>query len=132
MASQMFAPMGQQPAQQAATSSQPAPSGRFAPKGAGSSGIASTNNSQEDPFEVLQKLKKMLDAGLIKQEQFDAKQAEILNHAFTDNDGILRAIHSSDLAEQQEKPEETEIWNKLEESMAYVQLCIVPCSKSDC
>lgn len=54
MAQQMFAPM-QQPAQQAA---QPA---------------------AEDPMETLGKLKKMLDAGLIEQSEYDAKKAEILS-----------------------------------------------------
>ena len=34
---------------------------------------------QEDPFEVLAKLKKMLDAGLIEQEEYDAKKKEILS-----------------------------------------------------
>ncbi len=33
----------------------------------------------EDPIEVLGKLKKMLDAGLIEQAEFDAKKAEILS-----------------------------------------------------
>ena len=55
MAQQMFAPM-QQPMQQAAPA-QPA----------------------QDPMEVLAKFKKMLDAGLIEQAEYDAKKAEILS-----------------------------------------------------
>ena len=35
-------------------------------------------NVQEDPFEVLAKMKKMLDAGLISQAEYDAKKAEVL------------------------------------------------------
>ena len=40
-----------------------------------------TNPTQgeEDPVEVLSKLKKMLDAGLIEQAEYDAKKTEILN-----------------------------------------------------
>ena len=34
--------------------------------------------AQEDPFEALSKFKKMLDAGLITQEDYDAKKKEIL------------------------------------------------------
>ena len=33
----------------------------------------------EDPMEVLGKLKKMLDAGLIEKSEYDAKKAEILS-----------------------------------------------------
>lgn len=59
MAQQMFAPMQQQPMQQA----QPAPAQAPA----------------QDPMEVLGKLKKMLDAGLIEQAEYDAKKAEVLS-----------------------------------------------------
>lgn len=38
----------------------------------------SKQTTAEDPVEVLQKLKKMLDAGLIEQAEYDAKKAEIL------------------------------------------------------
>ena len=55
MAQQMFAPM--QPMQQA----------------------AATQPAAEDPMETLAKLKKMLDAGLIEQAEYDAKKAEILS-----------------------------------------------------
>lgn len=79
MASQMFAPMNQQPAQQPVQPAQPAPSGRFAPKGAGNTEVSPSNNSQEDPIETLAKLKKMLDAGLIDQSEYDAKKIEILS-----------------------------------------------------
>ena len=33
----------------------------------------------DDPMEVLGKLKKMLDAGLIEQSEFDSKKADILS-----------------------------------------------------
>lgn len=36
-------------------------------------------NAAADPMEVLSKLKKMLDAGLIEQAEYDAKKAEILS-----------------------------------------------------
>ena len=39
----------------------------------------SAQPSAEDPMEVLGKLKKMLDAGLIEQAEYDAKKAEILS-----------------------------------------------------
>jgi membrane protease subunit (stomatin/prohibitin family) len=54
MAQQTFAPAQQAPAQQAAPAA-------------------------EDPMEVLAKLKRMLDAGLIEQAEYDAKKAEILS-----------------------------------------------------
>lgn len=78
MANQMFSPMNQQTQQQPVQPSQPTPSGRFAPKGAGvpQSGAQS---SAEDPMETLGKLKKMLDAGLIEQSEYDAKKAEVLS-----------------------------------------------------
>ena len=79
MASQMFAPMNQQPAQQSVQPAQPTPSGRFAPKGGGNAGASQPASSQEDPMETLAKLKKMLDAGLIEQNEYDAKKAEILS-----------------------------------------------------
>ena len=77
MANQMFAPMNQQAPQQPAQPSQPTPSGRFAPKGSGAAQPAS-QSSGEDPMEMLGKLKKMLDAGLIEQAEYDAKKAEVL------------------------------------------------------
>ncbi len=77
MANQMFAPMNQQ-TQQPPQPSKPTPSGRFAPKGAETSKTES-KSSTEDPIETLNKLKKMLDAGLIDQSEYDAKKAEILS-----------------------------------------------------
>lgn len=53
------------------------PSGRFTQKSA-SPAPANTANA-EDPVEVLGKLKKLLDAGLIEQAEYDAKKAEILS-----------------------------------------------------
>lgn len=38
-----------------------------------------TSVSAEDPMEKLAKLKKMLDAGLIEQFEYDAKKSEILS-----------------------------------------------------
>ena len=53
----------------------------FNPNGQSSAplGNSGTNVSSEDPMEKLSKLKKMLDAGLIEQAEYDAKKAEILN-----------------------------------------------------
>ena len=78
MANQMFSPMNQQAPQQPAQPSQPTPSGRFAPKGSGAA-QPSTQSQAEDPMETLGKLKKMLDAGLIEQAEYDAKKAEVLS-----------------------------------------------------
>lgn len=78
MANQMFAPMNQQAPQQPTQPSQPKPSGRFAPKGSGAA-QPSTQSPAEDPMETLGKLKKMLDAGLIEQAEYDAKKAEVLS-----------------------------------------------------
>lgn len=52
-----------------------------APGAAGNApGAAGTTpGNAEDPIETLGKLKKMLDAGLIEQAEFDAKKAEILS-----------------------------------------------------
>lgn len=78
MANQMFAPMNQQAPQQPTQPSQPTPSGRFAPKGSGAA-QPSTQSPAEDSMETLGKLKKMLDAGLIEQAEYDAKKAEVLS-----------------------------------------------------
>lgn len=78
MANQMFSPMNQQTQQQPMQPSQPTPSGRFAPKGA-TAPQSGTSGAAEDPMETLGKLKKMLDAGLIEQAEYDAKKAEILS-----------------------------------------------------
>lgn len=80
MANQMFAPMNQGMQQQPVTPQQQTPvtgSGRFAPKGSGTP--QPTQSSSEDPMEVLSKLKKLLDAGLIEQSEYDAKKREILS-----------------------------------------------------
>ena len=78
MAQQMFAPMnnafpqqGQQ--QQIMTNTS---SGRFTQKSAEQSASSSTS---EDPVETLVKLKKMLDAGLISKEKYEAKVDEVLS-----------------------------------------------------
>ena len=80
MANQMFEPMHkqQQPTNNAAYQA-PVQNSRFAPKN--NTAAADPSGSQgtsEDPIEVLGKLKKMLDAGLIEQAEYDAKKAEIL------------------------------------------------------
>ncbi len=83
MANQMFAPMNQQshhddPIQH---QHQPVVSGRYAPKGTmqPDEQLQQTKPSSEDPVEVLAKLKKMLDAGLITQEQYNAKVNEVMS-----------------------------------------------------
>lgn len=80
MANQMLAPMNQGMQQQPVTPQQQTPvtgSGRFAPKGSGTP--QPTQSSSEDPMEVLSKLKKLLDAGLIEQSEYDTKKREILS-----------------------------------------------------
>ena len=72
MAQQMFTPMTNTYTQQPPV--QAAPSGRFTQQNA-----AQAQPAAEDPMEVLGKLKKMLDAGLIEQAEYDAKKAEILS-----------------------------------------------------
>lgn len=47
--------------------------------GTGGMQPASGTSLQSDPVEVLSKMKKLLDAGLISQEQYDAKVNEIMN-----------------------------------------------------
>ena len=68
MAQQMFAPMQQQPMQQQPMQQTPQ---QAAP--------AAAPAAVQDPMEVLGKLKKMLDMGLIEQAEYDAKKAEILS-----------------------------------------------------
>lgn len=76
IAQQVFAPTNNGFApQQPSNPTQNAPSGRFTQKGATT---ATSTDNAEDPMEVLGKLKKMLDAGLIEQAEYDAKKAEIL------------------------------------------------------
>lgn len=78
MAQQMFSPMSGNINQQSQQPVQSAPSGRFTQKGA-SMNSTTNSSSAEDPLEILSKLKKLLDAGLIEQHEYDAKKAEILN-----------------------------------------------------
>lgn len=77
MANQMFVPMNQQ-TQQPTQPSQPMPSGRFTAKGSMEAG-SGFRNTTEEPMETLGKLKKMLDAGLIEQSEYDTKKAEVLS-----------------------------------------------------
>ena len=75
IAQQVFSPAqnGFAP-QQPTNPTQNTPSGRFTQK---SAEPANASNA-EDPMEVLGKLKKLLDAGLIEQAEYDAKKSEIL------------------------------------------------------
>lgn len=77
IAQQVFAPAqnGFGP-QQPTNPTQNAPSGRFTQK---SAAPATPAGNTEDPMETLSKLKKLLDAGLIEQAEYDAKKAEILS-----------------------------------------------------
>ena len=72
MAQQMFAPMNN--SQQQTQQQVPQRSSRFVQQSA-----VSLSTQKEDPMEVLGKLKKLLDAGLIDQAQYDAKASEILS-----------------------------------------------------
>lgn len=76
MAQQMFAPMTNPAAQPQQHPIQSTPSRRFTQQ---SAAPAQTQAATEDPMEVLGKLKKLLDAGLIEQAEYDAKKAEILS-----------------------------------------------------
>ena len=78
MANQMFAPMYPQDSQPFNQPSQPTPSGRFVPKDS-EFAQPSVQISTEDPVETLTKLKRLLDAGLIEQAEYDAKKSEILS-----------------------------------------------------
>ena len=62
--------------QQPTNPTQNAPSGRFTQKNSAS--VTPAVNA-EDPMETLGKLKKLLDAGLIEQAEYDAKKTEILS-----------------------------------------------------
>lgn len=75
MAQQMFAPMSNAPAQQPVYQGS---SGRFVQEGAQAAG-SNNGTAADDPMETLSKLKNLLDAGLIEQEEYDAKKVEILN-----------------------------------------------------
>lgn len=83
MANHMFEPMNQQSQQtQPVQQQQPGSSGRFAPKGTVQPNQQTHPQLQpatEDPFDTLAKLKRMLDAGLISQEKYDAKVDEVMS-----------------------------------------------------
>jgi membrane protease subunit (stomatin/prohibitin family) len=63
--------------QQPTNPTQNTPSGRFTQKSA--TPVPDNTANTEDPMEVLGKLKKLLDAGLIEQAEYDAKKSEILS-----------------------------------------------------
>lgn len=79
MAQQMFAPMSSSTPVQQPQPFQQAPSRRFSSPPQPNNTQSPPSPSQEDPMEVLGKLKRMLDAGLIEQAEYDAKKAEILS-----------------------------------------------------
>lgn len=56
----------------------PQPQG-FGGQGRFGTGASQQSAAQPDPMESLSKMKQLLDAGLIKQEQYDAKVAEIMS-----------------------------------------------------
>jgi len=76
LANNMFSPLQQQ-----TQPTTPQPSGRFAPKTAHPPESPSPNApaGDNDPVGTLKKLKDMLDMGLIAQDVYDAKKAEILS-----------------------------------------------------
>lgn len=74
IAQQVFAPVTPGYGQQFQAPVQQAPSGRFTQQSA----AQASESKEEDPMEILGKLKKMLDAGLIERAEYDAKKAEIL------------------------------------------------------
>lgn len=77
MAQQMFSPMQPQtPPQQPV---QPTQSSRFVQRNAGNETPTNAQPTPEDPVVALQKLKTMLDAGLIPQEVYNSKMNEILS-----------------------------------------------------
>ncbi len=81
IAQQVFAPVtGSGIPQQQPPTTQATPSGRFTQRTAQPTNPTQTTTPvQEDPIAVLGKLKKMLDAGLIEQSEYDTKKAEILS-----------------------------------------------------
>ena len=76
IAQQVFAPTQNGFAPPPTNPTQNTPSGRFTQKSATPTTPA---ENAEDPMETLGKLKKLLDAGLIEQAEYDAKKAEILS-----------------------------------------------------
>lgn len=78
MASQMFEPMANLN-QQSNQSATPAPTGRFTQQSAEPAPTPAPAPMADDPVESLGKLKRLLDAGLIDQSEYDAKKAEILS-----------------------------------------------------
>lgn len=71
MAQQIFSPM---------TNIQQQPMQSAQPEGVPQErDVVSKSNVVEDPMETLTKLKKLLDAGLIEQSEYDAKKAEVLS-----------------------------------------------------
>lgn len=80
MAQQMFAPMTSSAASSNTASAPVAPSGRFTQQSATLDNASSNSSATlDDPEETLAKLKRLLEAGLIEQSEYDAKKAEILS-----------------------------------------------------
>ena len=83
MANQMFEPMSNSPRQNMPNAEPQVgtPSGRFTQQSTTPQTTVETPTPsvQDDPVETLSKLKRMLDAGLIEQSEYDAKKTEILS-----------------------------------------------------
>lgn len=77
MAQQMFSPMQQQTSPQQPI--QTTQSSRFVQRNVANETTTTAQSTSEDPVVALQKLKTMLDAGLIPQEVYNSKMNEILS-----------------------------------------------------
>lgn len=78
IAQQVFSPTRNEiVSQQTADLMRTAPSGRYTQKNSDQSSTTPIN--AEDPVEILSKLKRLLDAGLIDQAEYDTKKKEILS-----------------------------------------------------
>lgn len=82
MANQMFEPMSGRHRKEESSVASPlsAPSGRFTQQSSVQQPTSESAEAyaREDPVETLAKLKRMLEAGLIDQEEYDIKKAEVL------------------------------------------------------
>jgi len=87
MAQQMFAPMAKAYTQPQQPPAQAISSGRFIQQHTLPENIIldKSQTSMEDPMSVLMKFKKMLDAGLISQEDYDSKKNNILDKMSKEN-----------------------------------------------
>lgn len=79
IANQVFTPVNSTPNPQNPGIAQTGPSGRFAQKDNNEPANGPTQEKESDELKVLEKLKTMLEKGLISQEQYDNKVQDILN-----------------------------------------------------